>query len=70
MKIRPRENSDIGGYLCMPLRNNIPRPTDKTWKLTTCPECGSECWDRPLPEGFTEDMFEGKRCTMCALKKA
>lgn len=51
----------------MPLMKNVPIPADKTWKKTNCPKCGSECWERPLPEGFTEDMFGGKLCTMCAL---
>lgn len=69
MYIKPRKTSDTVGYLCMPLRVNVPRPIDKTWKLTTCTECGCECWDSPLPEGFTDDMFSGKLCTMCALKK-
>ena len=69
IKLSPRRQSDRSGYLCMPLRQNVPRPTDKTWKPATCPECGCECWDRPLPEGFTVEMFSGKLCTICALKK-
>ena len=28
-----------------------------------CPKCGKECWDRPLPDGFSDDMFDGKLCT-------
>jgi len=70
IEIKPRKRSDRGGWLAMPLVENVPRPSDKTWKKTTCPDCGRECWDRPLPEGFTEDMFVGKLCTMCALQKA
>lgn len=69
MKIEPRKPSDRGGYLCMPLRVNIPNPADSGWKLTTCPKCGCECWDRPLPQGYTQDMFDGKLCTACALKE-
>lgn len=68
-KIEPRKPNDKGGYLCMPLRQNVPHPTDKTWRLTVCSECGRECWDRPLPDGFKKEMFSGKLCTMCALKK-
>lgn len=68
MKIGPRKQMDKGGILTMPLRRNVPWPTDKTWKLTACPSCGRECWDRPLPEGFSEDSFDGKLCTLCALK--
>lgn len=69
VKIMPRKTTDRGGYLTMPLRVNIPEPKDKMWKLTKCPNCGAECWKTPLPDGFTEDMFDGSLCTMCALKK-
>ncbi len=67
-KIEPRRQNDRGGYLCMPLKENVPYPVDKTWKPAVCPECGRECWDRPLPEGFAESSFQGKLCTFCALK--
>lgn len=67
MKIEPRKKTDRGGYLTMPLKRNVPLP-HKGWTLTKCPVCGCECWDRPLPEGYTEDMFDGKACTKCALK--
>lgn len=70
MKIEKRKISDRGGYLMMPLVKNVPRPKDKDWKQAICPECGTECWDRPLPEGFSENMFDGKLCTICALKAA
>lgn len=30
MKIAPRNKSDRGGYLIMPLKQNIPNPKDKT----------------------------------------
>lgn len=69
MRIEPRKTTDRGGYIMMPLKKNVPRPTDKTWVVVNCPECGCECWDRPLPEGITEGMFHGKLCTMCALEK-
>ena len=68
--IKPEKRSGGFGWLTMPLVENVPRPSDKTWKKTVCPGCGRECWDRTLPEGFSEDMFEGKLCTMCALQKA
>lgn len=53
----------------MPLKVNMPDPNDKSWEETKCPECGAVCWKRPLPKGFREDMFDGKMCTMCALKR-
>ena len=52
----------------MPLKSNIPEPKDKSWTLSTCPRCGRECWDRPLPEGFSEETFDGKLCTECGLR--
>lgn len=52
----------------MPLKQNVPVGR-KAWMLTRCPKCGRECWDRPLPEGYTLDMFGGKLCTECALRE-
>lgn len=69
MRIEPRKAADRGGYLMMPLKKNVPHPKDETWIPAICPECGCECWDRPLPEGFAEEMFSGKLCTMCAIKE-
>lgn len=67
-KIEPRKVTDRGGWLMMPLRVNVPDPGDGTWQLASCPVCQCECWSRPLPEGFSEEMFAGRRCTMCALR--
>lgn len=69
MKITPRKKNDCGGIILMPLKSNVPNPNDRSWKETKCPECGAACWNRPLPEGFSEEMFEGRMCTMCALKR-
>lgn len=68
MKIEPRKIADRGGYLCMPLKKNVP-VGKSDWTLTNCQNCDRECWDRPIPEGFTDDMFSGKLCTECALKR-
>lgn len=68
MKIEPRKPGDRGGYLCMPLKANVPCPTSPEWRLTTCPKCGCECWDRPLPKGYTQDMLDGKLCTACVVR--
>lgn len=67
MENQKKAGSNRLGYLMMPIIRNVPRPTDKSWIPAKCPTCGRECWDRPLPEGFSEDMFKGKLCTMCAL---
>lgn len=69
VRIEPRKTTDRGGYLMLPLKKNVPQPKDETWEAVICPKCGCECWDRPLPEGFTEEMFSGKLCTMCAIKE-
>lgn len=47
VRIEPRRKTDRRGYLCMPLKENVPHPKSKSWKLTTCKGCGRECWDRP-----------------------
>lgn len=67
MQIRPRTKEDRGGYACLPLRANVPQG-HPDWKLTTCPECGAECWETPL---FLEVKKSGVKglCTFCALKK-
>ena len=70
VKIQPRKQSDKGGYIMMPMRINVNDPVDKSWKLVRCPVCGCECWERPLPEGYAEDMFDGKMCTGCVIRKA
>ena len=70
IKIEPRKTTDRGGCLMLPLVKNIPYPANDTWKKSTCPKCGAECWDRRLPPGFTDDMFSGKMCTECALRMA
>lgn len=68
MNIEPRKPTDQGGYLMMPLVKNIPTPRDPAWKRTTCPKCGRECWERPLPAGFNKLAFNGALCTECALR--
>ncbi len=58
-----------GRYLAMPLVEHVRKPP-KYWMKTSCPICGRECWDGPLPEGITEMMFVGKLCTTCAMQMA
>lgn len=69
MEIKPRRISDRGGIITMPLKVNVPDPNDNSWEETNCPECGAKCWKRPLPKGFSEDMFDRRMYTMCALKR-
>lgn len=65
-RIEPRKKTDRHGYLCMPLKENVPHPKNKNWKLTTCKGCGRECWDVPYPKDM---YFDGKLCTGCAIRK-
>lgn len=68
IKMMPRERQTAGGgILLMPLKKNVPHPRNPKLKLTKCPACGQECWERPLPDGYTEDMFSGSLCTECGL---
>ena len=67
MKIEPRKKEDRGGYLAMPLKKNVPVPSDEGWKLTTCPGCGRECWERPIPDWLRQSV-DGVLCTECAIR--
>lgn len=71
IRIEPREPGDWGGYLCMPLKKNVPKGREG-WKLVRCPECDRECWDRQ--DGLSEakkSLLAGavSLCTECALQK-
>lgn len=60
------------GYLCLPLRKNIPEPNadgkHPDWILKSCPDCGAECWES---DDAREAMKTGLigLCTTCAIKK-
>lgn len=67
-KISPRTNSETGGYACMPLQASVSPGSG--WVLTTCPECGKECYGTPaLRELKKKNPNIEALCTMCALKK-
>lgn len=53
----------------MPLRKNIPTTSNEDWQITTCPECGRECWRMGKNADLVESMCPGTRflCTECAL---
>jgi len=71
IRIEPRKPGDRGGYICMPLKKNVPKGREG-WKLVRCPECGRECWDR---QGSLSEAEKGllagavSLCTECALQK-
>ena len=43
IKIEPRKPTDRGGYICMPLKKNVPEG-HADWKPAKCPVCGSVLW--------------------------
>lgn len=57
--IQPRKATDKGGWLCMPLADNIPNGK-KGWRKIHCPICGDMCWkDRKTKLLFsTTDWME------------
>lgn len=67
IKVRPRAATDRGGYVCMPLKKNVPEGRPE-WTLVHCPECGAECWRDPMC-GQVEATGAKALCTMCALRK-
>lgn len=60
IKIEPRKMTDRGGYLMLPLVKNIPYPANDTWKKSTCPKCGAECWDSSCHPDSQRICFQGK----------
>lgn len=64
--IMPRRANERGGYMCMPMRKNIPVGRSG-WKLVNCPKCGCECWFDPLMEIALAQGAEAC-CTECALR--
>lgn len=67
VRIEPRKPTDRGGYICMPLKKNVPQKHEG-WYPAVCPECGRECWRMPLAD-IAEATGAIPLCTECALKK-
>ncbi len=55
----------------MALRSNILNPMNEDWHLTTCPECGRECWYQTDNAKALKELWPDVKflCTECALKK-
>lgn len=68
VKIYPRKENEKGGYLCMPMKKNIPVGRT-SWKLVNCPECGRECWETPMMRALVKQQDVTCLCTECALRK-
>lgn len=57
------------GMACMPLFKNVPNPKSGTWKKSTCPVCGSDCWETDtLQWAMQLGIIQRAMCTECALK--
>ncbi len=70
IKIDPHKKGD-GGLLCMPLVSNLPDANKiyDDWKKTSCPVCGSDCWESDTHRRILELEKDLKAvCTKCALK--
>lgn len=67
LRISPRSRNDRGGVACMPLRRNVPEGRTG-WKLTTCPNCGRECWEIPML-AVAKAQGASALCTECALRQ-
>lgn len=65
------KNSTYKHYITMPLKKNIPQGREG-WELTTCQECGSECWLLPQAKDMLKEDsdYYNALCTVCALRKA
>lgn len=68
ISISPWEKSDTG-YICLPLKENIPHPQDKNWRLVKCPICGRECWESMYARKLLKGSNVKAACTLCSLKQ-
>ena len=66
VRIEPRKPTDRGGYICMPLKKNVPEG-HADWKPVKCPVCGRECWTDPARELLVRTQGAIPLCTECAL---
>lgn len=64
------KNSFYKYYITMPLKKNAPQGREG-WELTTCQECGNECWLlSQAKELLKKDSdFYNALCTECSLRK-
>ena len=70
--ISPRKDTDRGGFLCLPLAENLSGDDVKArhpeWERMKCPNCGRECWKPAGVEELQEKQGVQLLCTMCALE--
>jgi len=68
IKIEPRKQTDRGGYICMPLKKNVPKGR-AGWYPAICPSCGRECWSDNARNMLAKGQGAILLCTECALLK-
>lgn len=68
IKIEPRKPTDQGGYICMPLKKNVPEKHEG-WYPAVCPTCGRECWSDYARVLIARGQGAILLCTECALRE-
>lgn len=69
--IKPRQENDQGGVLCLPLDKNLNGDTKANhpdWELIYCPKCGQKCWKMPEADRLQEQQGVSFMCTECAVE--
>ena len=56
------------GYICLPLKRNVPDPKHQDWKLVHCSICGMECWESTAARYLKNSQGMRAACTECSLK--
>lgn len=69
--LSPRYKSDRGGFLCLPMEQNLNGDDVKAkhpdWELMECPGCGRGCWKPGGVDELVEKQGVQLLCTECAL---
>lgn len=69
--LTPRQYSDKGGFLCLPLDKNLSgdvRAKHPEWAPINCPNCGRKCWKMPEADKLKATQGVAFLCTECAVK--
>ncbi len=70
--ITPRQISDRGGILCLPLVRNFDPAEIKhpDWRIVQCPRCEADCYQSDTHrQAMAQDSSIKALCTMCALRE-
>lgn len=69
LKAEEGQDGVAHGTLVLPCREDGEEPRDESWKLTTCPVCGAECWESEAArQAMAAEPELRAACTACALK--